>query len=78
MTAKEALREVVERMSEEDAALWLHRIAPTNGSQESEPAPRTLLEIHEWVQKLSSDIPKEEWAKLPSARDIDKHLYGRP
>jgi len=49
--------------------------------EEQEPRPRkNVRPIWEIITELSSEIPMEEWAKLPTdgAEQHDHYLYGSP
>jgi hypothetical protein len=48
--------------------------------QENQPQPRETRPIWEIIVELSSQIPLEEWAKLPAdgAERHDHYLYGSP
>jgi hypothetical protein len=49
--------------------------------EEQEPRPReNVRPIWEIISELSSEIPIEEWAKLPTdgAEQHDHYLYGSP
>jgi len=48
--------------------------------QGQEPQPRESRPIWEIITELSSEIPMEEWAKLPAdgAEQHDHYLYGSP
>jgi hypothetical protein len=49
--------------------------------EEQEPRPReNVRPIWEIITELSSEIPVEEWAKLPTdgAEQHDHYLYGSP
>lgn len=48
--------------------------------QERQPQPRETRPIWEIIVELSSQIPLEEWAKLPAdgAEQHDHYLYGSP
>ena len=45
--------------------------------EDLEPPRRSLLEI--W-RELSTDIPEDEWEKIPSdaSVNLDHYLYGAP
>ncbi len=50
-------------------------------NEEQEPRPReNVRPIWEIITELSSEIPMEEWAKLPTdgAEQHDHYLYGSP
>lgn len=79
MTAKEALREAVDGLTEEDAAAWLARIE----ASQSETRPTGVARadhrpINVVIAELVARIPPEEWAKVPPSSDIDKVVYGNP
>jgi len=49
--------------------------------EEQEPRPReNVRPIWEIIAELSSEVPMEEWAKLPTdgAEQHDHYLYGSP
>jgi hypothetical protein len=48
----------------------------TNSAQQSPSLPPFL----QFVEEISAQIPKEEWAKLPSdlSKNLDHYLYGSP
>jgi len=48
----------------------------TDRSQQAPSLPPFL----QFVEEISAQIPKEEWAKLPSdlSKNIDHYLYGSP
>ena len=48
--------------------------------QRQVPQPRESRPIWEIITELSSEIPMEEWAKLPTdgAEQHDHYLYGSP
>lgn len=48
----------------------------TDSSQQSPSFPSFL----QFVEEISAQVPKEEWAKLPSdlSKNIDHYLYGSP
>ncbi len=79
MTAKEALRDAVDELSEEDAAIWLARLAPSQpepgGGEVNHVAHRPINVV---IAELVARIPPEEWAKAPPPADIDDAVYGDP
>ena len=49
-------------------------------AQEQTSAPRQERPIWEVIAEISSEVPEEEWAKLPSdgSLNVDHYLYGAP
>ncbi|MBA4180077.1 MAG: hypothetical protein C0506_05755 [Anaerolinea sp.] len=77
MTAKEALRELVDEMSESEAENWLKEIAAVR-ERPSAPAVRDDRPIWEKIRELADQVPPEEWAKMPSSDRIDDIVYAQP
>lgn len=76
MTAKEALRELVDEMTESEAAEWLKemapvRVQPTAASSDNRP-------IWEKIREIMADAPQDELAKIPSSERIDEVVYAQP
>lgn len=77
MTAKEALRKLIDDLPDERAEYWLEQVErdpsmaiarPQNGSG------RTLLELTDDLRAFFKDVPGEDWDKLPPAKDLDGYL----
>jgi len=49
-------------------------------AQEEASAPSRERPIWEVITEISSQVPEEEWAKLPSdgSLNVDHYLYGAP
>lgn len=77
MTAKEALRELVDEMSESEAENWLKEIAAVR-ERPSAPAVRDDRPIWEKIREIMADVPPEELAKIPSLDRIDEIVYAQP
>ena len=72
MTAKQALQERVDELSEAEAAEWLDRLREDDDS--TTPTSRFL----DRIQAIWADVPEEEFADWPSSADIDSVVYGSP
>ncbi|MGH2609390.1 MAG: hypothetical protein ACRDHF_09915 [Tepidiformaceae bacterium] len=70
MTAKEALLEKVEEMSEDEAARWLGEI--------SAEEPHQGESVRTAFKRILAAVPEEEFARIPPARDMDEYLYSKP
>ena len=73
MTAKEALRELVDDLPEDEAALWLERMRIRSGV--SVPDTRPIWEV---IRQLGEEIPDEDLARIPPSDQIDAVVYRRP
>ena len=79
MTAKEALREAINGLSETEAAAWLARIEASQRELHAVDDERTdHRPINVVIAELMARIPAEEWAKAPPPADIDEVVYGDP
>jgi len=72
MTAKEALRELVDELPEDEAALWLERMRTRSSQSARESRP-----IWEVIREIMADVPDEVLATIPSSDRIDEIVYGR-
>ncbi len=71
MTAKEALRELVDDLPEDEAALWLERMRMGQSSND-----RPVRPIWEVIREIMADVPDEVLATIPSSDRIDEIVYG--
>ncbi|MBW4694086.1 MAG: hypothetical protein KME27_20265 [Lyngbya sp. HA4199-MV5] len=46
----------------------------------SSPQTPSLPSFLQFVEEISAQVPREEWAKLPSdlSKNVDHYLYGSP
>lgn len=70
MTAKEALLQRVQSLTEEEAAALLRDLP-----SEKDLAKR---DFWEWLEELWADVPPEAWDNVPTSEDIDHVVYGTP
>lgn len=72
MSAKERLRDLVEEMTEEEAAVWLKKLEASAEDEDWRPS---------WLVKLdeaTARVPEEDWEKFPPSDKVDEVLYGKP
>jgi dsDNA-specific endonuclease/ATPase MutS2 len=70
MTAKEALRDKVENMSEDEAARLLEQLEAEDDAREYHP-------MYEAARKIMKDVRREDLADLPPSSDVDRVVYGK-
>ncbi|MEX0783871.1 MAG: hypothetical protein WD557_14610 [Dehalococcoidia bacterium] len=76
MTAKEALRDLIDDLTEDEARSLVVQGEFAVAQRRKREAPHgTLNDLHARIRAISARIPVEEWAKVPPAKDMDKYLY---
>jgi hypothetical protein len=68
MTAKEALRELVDELPEDEAALWLERMRV-------EKPQLAAVSVWDIFARAAGRIPAEESERIPSSDAIDEVVY---
>ena len=72
MTAKEALLQRVQSLTEEQAEALLRELP----AEDKPSSPEG--NFWDWLEALWADVPAEAWENVPTSEDIDHVVYGIP
>lgn len=76
MTAKEALRDLIDELTEDEArSLVVQGEFAVAQRRKREGSRGSLSDLHARLRRLSAEVSDAEWAKVPPAKDLDKHLH---
>lgn len=71
MSAKERLKDLIEDLTEEEAAAWLEKLEAV---ENEDWRPNWLVKLDE----ATARVPEEDWEKFPPSDKVDEVLYGKP
>ena len=71
MTAKEALLQRVQSLTEEQAEALLRELPVIRDA--SEPNGASVLDK---ILEIWADVPEEEWDDVPTSEHVDRVVYG--
>ena len=71
MTAKEALLQRVQSLTEEQAEALLRELPVIRNA--AEPNGASVLDK---ILEIWADVPEEEWADVPTSEHVDRVVYG--